>query len=110
LAHTDEYITLDSDEKHGQCFWTGVSATGDIWPRNAYFCYLELVEPVEEQEPYSVVDAHTHWDVADKDMKCVVTYSKLHHPNAKAAAEAERDRLNAEHRKERNNDLQRIKK
>lgn len=96
LAHTDEYITLDSDERQGQCFWTGVSATGDIWPRNAYFCYLELVEPVEELEPYRVVDAHTHWDVADKDMKTVATYSKGHHPNAKAAAEAERDRLNAE--------------
>lgn len=62
--------------------------------------YLELVTPVEEMEPYSVVDAHTHWDVADKDMKCVVTYSKLHHPHAKAAAEDECDRLNAEWRKE----------
>ena len=56
--------------------------------------------PVEDLEPYSVVDAHTHWDVADKDMKTVATYSKGFHPNAKAAAEAERDRLNAEWRKE----------
>ena len=62
--------------------------------------YLELVTPVEELEPYSVVDAHTHWDVADKDMKTVATYSKGFHPNAKAAAEAERNRLNAEYRKE----------
>ena len=62
-------------------------------------CYLELVTPVEEFEPYSVVDAHTHWEVADKDMKIVSTYSKLHHHNAKEAAEAECARLNAEYRK-----------
>lgn len=68
---------------------------------NGHACFvsafaLELITPVEELEPYSVVDAHTHWDVADKDMKTVVTYSKAYHPNAKAAAEAERDRLNDE--------------
>lgn len=68
------------------------------------FYHLELVTPVEELEPYSVVDAHTHCDVADKDMNTVSPYSKLHHPYAKAAAEAERDRLNAEWRKEQNND------
>ena len=62
--------------------------------------YLELVTPVEEFEPYSVVDAHTHWDVAVKDMKTIASYSKVHHPHAKEAAEAERDRLNAEWRKE----------
>lgn len=65
-----------------------------------YALYLELVTPVEELEPYSVVDAHTHWDVADKNMKTVAMYSKGNHPNAKEAAEAERDRLNAEYRKE----------
>lgn len=68
-----------------------------------HICFLELVTPVEELEPYIVVDAHTHWDVADKNMKTVAMYSKGTHPNAKAAAEAERDRLNAEHRKEQNN-------
>jgi hypothetical protein len=61
---------------------------------------LELVTPVEEIEPYNVVDAHTHWDVADKDMKTVVTYNKAFHPNAKSAAEAECARLNEEWRKE----------
>ena len=69
-----------------------------------YLPFIELVTPVEELEPYSVVDAHTHWDVADKDMKTVATYSKGFHPNAKAAAEAERDRLNAEWRKEQNHE------
>ena len=65
--------------------------------------WLDLVTPVEELEPYSVVNAHTHWDVTDNDMKTVVTYSKAYHPHAKAAAEAECARLNAEHRKEQNN-------
>lgn len=64
---------------------------------------IELVSPVEELEPYIVVDAHTHWDVADKNMKTVAMYSKGNHPNAKEAAEAERDRLNDEYRKEREN-------
>lgn len=64
------------------------------------FYYLELVTPVEKLEPYSVVDAHTHWDVAVKDMKTIASYSKVHHPNAKEAAEAERDRLNTKYRKE----------
>lgn len=76
--------------------WTFEHETYELYPYGIF----ELVTPVEELEPYSVVDAHTHWDVADKDMKTVVTYSKLHHPNAKAAAEAERDRLNSEYRKE----------
>lgn len=66
--------------------------------------FLELVTPVEELEPYIVVDAHTHWDVADKNVKTVAMYSKGLHPNAKAAAEAERDRLNDEWRKEQSND------
>ena len=64
------------------------------------FYFLELVTPVEALEPYSMVDAHTHWDVADKDMKTVATYSKSYHPHAKEAAEAECARLNAEYRKE----------
>lgn len=65
------------------------------------FCFLELVTPVEEREPYSVEEAPTHWDVAaDKGMKTVAMYSKGYHPNAKAAAEAECKRLNEEYRKE----------
>lgn len=71
---------------------------------NVYALYLELVTPVEELEPYIVVDAHTHWDVADKNVKTVAMYSKGNHPHAKEAAEAECARLNAEHRKEQSND------
>lgn len=64
--------------------------------------YLELVTPVEELDFYRVVDAHTHWDVTDKDMKTVAIYSKGLHPNAKAVAEL--DRMNEEYRKGQNND------
>lgn len=76
---------------------------------NGHACFvsafaLELITPVEELEQYSVVDAHTHWDVADKDMKTVASYSKATHPNAKAAAKAECKRLNDEYRKEHGND------
>ena len=69
-----------------------------------YLPFIELVTPVEELEPYIVVDAHTHWDVADKNMKTVAMYSKGNHPHAKEAAEAECARLNAEWRKEHAHD------
>jgi hypothetical protein len=68
--------------------------------------YLELVTPVEELEPYYVEQSthKTYWEVWRRDSKDgdtrVVTYKNDYHPNAKAAAEAERDRLNAEYRKE----------
>lgn len=70
--------------------------------RNKYirFCFLELVTPVEEIEPYSVSEATVQYLVKEDNKKVVAQFCKLHHPNAKAAAEAERDRLNAEYRKE----------
>jgi hypothetical protein len=110
LAHTDEYITLDRDEKHGQCFWTGVSATGDIWSRNAYFCYLELVEPAEELVPYYIERrgekeggwcyiVYKHGGYAESTFYFGACRSR-NEAEAKEAAEAERDRLNDEWRKE----------
>ena len=73
--------------------------------RNKYirFCFLELVTPVEEIEPYSVSEATVQYLVKKDNKKVVAQFCKLYHPNAKAAAEAERDRLNAKHRKEQNN-------
>ena len=88
-------IVFRDEEEPG---YVVISYAGKNYSINA--AYLELVTPVEELEPYSVVDAHTHWDVADKNMKTVATYSKMCHPHAKEAAEAERDRLNEEYRKE----------
>lgn len=62
--------------------------------------YLELVTPVEELGPYSVSEATVQYLVKEDNKKVVAQFCKLYHPNAKAAAEAERDRLNAEYRKE----------
>lgn len=78
----------------------------------APICFLELVTPVEELEPYSVVrpenyqcvrimkEKMIHSSIPFDEEECV--YRTLE--EAKAAAETERDRLNAEYRKEHGND------
>ena len=96
------HIVLDDEYERNEVY-IGMSAA-DEEQSVIHACHLELVTAVEELEPYSVVDAHTHWNVADKNMKTVAMYNKGYHPHAQAAAEAERDRLNAEHRKEQGND------
>lgn len=68
------------------------------------YCHLELVTPVEEMEPYSVEEYSYYWHVLYEEhggKMTVCKFLKAYHPHAKAAAEAERDRLNAEYRKER---------
>ena len=63
--------------------------------------YLELVTPVEELEPYEVTESSDYYGVDKDDLEVeAAIFWKKSHPNAKAAAEAERDRLNAEYRKE----------
>ena len=62
--------------------------------------FLELITQVEELAPYSVHDYAECYEV----QKGIITYSvfykaKYGAAEAKAAAQAERDRLNAEHRK-----------
>lgn len=64
--------------------------------------FLELVTPVEELEPYFVFEDATSWQVKKGNSLCA-RYGKATHPHAKEAAEAERDRLNAEYRKDENN-------
>lgn len=91
------YKVCEDEEESGR--YIKLSLDGYIGHFTVDAAYIEIVIPVEELKPYNVVDAHTHWDVADKDMKTVVTYNKACHPNAKAAAEAECKRLNEEHRK-----------
>ena len=73
----------------------------------APICFLELVTPVEELEPYYIEETEYEYCVTimvgeRKDTPAI--YHKRMHPNAKAAAEAECARLNAEWRKEHNND------
>lgn len=80
----------------------------DGWKNSVYYpaCHLELVTPVEEREPYKVEESifiKDEWKVwkdgGDETQTLIATYT-LAHPNAKAAAEAECDRLNAEYGKE----------
>lgn len=62
--------------------------------------YLELITPVEERMPYSVKETMSHdgWQVV-RDGLPLAIYDSRRHPNAKAAAEDEAARLNAEYRK-----------
>lgn len=61
--------------------------------------FFKLVTPVEELEPYSVETCQYGYTV-NKGELILATYNDETHPHAKEAAEAERDRLNAEYRKE----------
>lgn len=67
------------------------------------WCFIELVTPVEELEPYSVKDSSDRYMVIDEKGAVIVMFYKARHPHAKEAAEAERKRLNAEYRKEQDN-------
>lgn len=67
--------------------------------------HLELVTPVEELERYYIELDSTGFAIIDRqNVGYVAHFKAVQHPNAKAAAEAERDRLNAEYRKEQRND------
>lgn len=77
--------------------WLHVSAKNEQEPFEIWGGMLELVTPVEDLKPYSVTyddkfyHIHKHGEAAS-----IAVYSEARHPHAKAAAEAERDRLNAE--------------
>lgn len=65
--------------------------------------FLELVTAVEELKPYSVTYDNKFYHINKHGEEAsIAVYSEARHPNAKAAAEAERDRLNAKFRKEQN--------
>lgn len=67
-------------------------------------CYLELVTPVEELEPYEVTERSDYYGVDKDDLEVeAAIFWKKAHPHAKAAAEAECARLNAEWRKKHGN-------
>ena len=64
-------------------------------------CFLELITPGEELEPYDVTESTDYFAVENRSKGDeVATFWKEGHPNPKEAAEAECARLNAEHRKE----------
>lgn len=66
--------------------------------------FLELSTPIEELEPYGISENLYGWIVfKDSPGNVMANFNKTH-PNPKEAAEAECDRLNAEHRKEQSHD------
>lgn len=65
---------------------------------------LELVTPVEELEPYTVREYEESFAVEKSGNIYSVFFKGSYYAKAKEAAETERDRLNAEYRKEQNND------
>ena len=87
---------VDEDEDTENCYVMLQSC--DLYYAHPV-AFLELVTPVEELEPYKLIDSPKTYNIV-RDIAMVMTIHKKSHPNAKAAAEAERDRLNAEHRKE----------
>lgn len=92
-----EFYTVSDDEDGGDVML-------DV--KGKYDCiewyWLELVTTVEELELFTIrwSDCLDAWQVQNKDKDVIATFF-TEHPHAKAAAEAERDRLNAEWRKEK---------
>ena len=88
--------------------WLYVSAENERETFEIWGGMLELVTPVEEREPYSVHESEViqGFDII-RDKLCVMTFPFGEKENgwyhnrlaSKAAAEAERDRLNAEWKK-----------
>lgn len=88
----------------------------DGWTKDVFYpaCHLELVTPVEELEPYFIYESKEEesFDIMKRVGKLNLTrnciyykteindHAELTREEAKAAAEAECDRLNAEYRKE----------
>ena len=95
----EEILTVEENEnKEYEVLVNGSSAR-----QMFHSCFLELVTPVEDLEPYSVHETDYLYRVM-QSVACgeqVVCESRKNtHPHAKEAAEAERARLNEEWRKE----------
>lgn len=61
--------------------------------------HLQLVTPVEELEPYIIKEYVDFYAVEKDGAQYSIFFKGSYHTKAKEAAEAERDRLNAEYRK-----------
>lgn len=89
--------------------WGNVRVMNDNHSITTKAVFLELVTPVEEISTYRVGAFATNgelcvWKDQGGKTEKVCSFNVNTHPNAKAAAEAERDRLNAKSRKERGYD------
>ena len=88
-------VTGDEDEYGAVPVEYMSPVRGLLTSTTVHAVWLELVTPVEKLEPYSVTsDVGGHY-VCDKEGMVISLYYNNCHPNAKAAAEDERDRLNA---------------
>lgn len=104
--------TVTEDEEEAE--WIYIQAEGSNKIDTIDPAYLELVTPVEELEPYYILqdceeidgDTVVFWAVRDEHDDTVAKfYVELYRADgAQKAAEAERDRRNAEWRKEQSND------
>ena len=98
---------VDEDEDTEHCYVMLQSC--DLYYAHPV-AFLELVTPVEELEPYSVKPGYKSWHVErDGKIYSLYPYNETvsfsvwrNEEEAKAAAEAECARLNAEYRKEQN--------
>ena len=101
---TGEVATVEEDEDV-EC---NVLVNGLSYRQTFHICHLELVTPVEELEPYSIgksdYNGFVNIEKKGKIIAMIPFGKELHEykteAEAKAAAEAECARLNAEHRKE----------
>ena len=75
-------------------------------PFEVHAAFFKLVTPVEELEPYRLDNDTFGWIVLGKGGFIAARFWQDYHPNAKASAEAECKRLNAEHRKSTINNQQ----
>lgn len=104
--------TVHADEDNGDV--TLDIGYGALGGESIAWTFLELVTPVEELGPFTVVHkpALQHFQINHGKLNYMTFPYGLHKSNgwyhtittAKAAAEAERDRLNAEYRKEAGNE------
>lgn len=103
-----ETIVLRDESPLGVRIQIGESGESYCTPET---CFLELVTPVEERKPYYINEIYDiddgnliGYEVARGDTRDSIFYGGENHlrtiEQAKERAEAERDLLNAEHRKE----------
>lgn len=94
------------EKEHRNCYWV-TTPSGDNWCFD--IAYFELVTPVEELEPYCVVDNKNSKSVEVRRRNPVRVVASFYwggevpaytQEEARKAAEAECARLNEEHRKE----------